>query len=79
MVKRYPVEVDTKVIPIWKPYAVEHTTLTSKQFHASIRWDMNKSFILYYIHRLKIHEQSILSRSFSFVFNSRIDSRYLAD
>ena len=40
---------------------------------------MNKTFILYTIHRHKIHEQSIFPRSFIFVFNSTIDSLYLID
>ena len=30
MVKMYPVEADTKVTSTQQPYAVEHTTLTSK-------------------------------------------------
>ena len=37
---------------------------------------MNKTFILYTIHRHKIHEQSIFPRSFIFVFNSIIDSLF---
>ena len=40
---------------------------------------MNKTFILYTIHRHKIHEQSIFSRFLIFVFNSTIDSLYLID
>ena len=40
---------------------------------------MNKTFIFSTIHRHKIHEQSIFSRSFIFVFNSKIDSLYLID
>ena len=75
----YPVEADTQVISIRQPYAVEHTTLISKQFHASTGCYINKTFILYTIHRHKIHEQSKFPRSFIFVFNSRIDSLYLAD
>ena len=79
MVKMYPVEADTKVISIRQPYAVEYTTLTSKQVHASTGCYINKNFILYTIHRHKIHEQSIFSISFIFVFNSTIDSLYLID
>ena len=40
---------------------------------------MNKTFVLYTIHRHKIYEQSIFHRSFIFVFNSTIDSLYLID
>ena len=79
MVKMCPVEANAKVISMWKPYAVEHTTLTSKQFHAFPACYINKTFILYTIHRHKIHEQSIFPRSFIFVFNSKIDSLYLTD
>ena len=62
----YPVDADTEVISMWKAYAVEHTTLTPKWCH------IKKTFVLYTIHRHKIHEQSLFSRSFIFVFNSRI-------
>ena len=41
----YPVEADTKVISMRQPYAVEHTTLISKQFHASRGYYINKTFI----------------------------------
>ena len=64
---------------MWQPYVVEHTTLLSKQFHASTGCYINKTFILYTIHRRKIHEQSIFPRPFIFVFNSRTDSLYLTD
>ena len=57
----------------------ERTTLISKQFHASTGCYINKTFLLQTIHRHKIHEQSVFPRSFIFVFNSRIDSLYLAD
>ena len=56
----------------------EHTTLISKQVHASIH-TLNKTFILYTIHRHKIHEQAIFPRSFIFLFNSTIDSLSLID
>ena len=77
MVKRYPLEADTKV----NAAAIcshEHTTLKSKQFHASAGCYLNKTFILCNkIH--EIHEQSIFPRSSIFVFNSTIDSLYLTD
>ena len=77
MVKMYPVEADTKVISVRQSYAIEHTTLTSKQFHESTGCYISKTFILYIIHRHKINDQSIFPRSSIFVFNSRIDSLYL--
>ena len=79
MVKIYPVEIGTKVIPMQQPYAVGHTTSTSKQFHASTGCEINKTSILYTIHRHKTHEQWVLPRSFILEFNSRIDSLYLRD
>ena len=75
----YPLEVDTKVISVRQSCALEHTTLTSKQFHASTGCYINKTFILCTIHQHKTHEQAIFSRSLSFVFNSRINSLYLTD
>ena len=75
----YPVEAGTKVMSMRQPYAVEHTILTSKQFHAFTGYYINKTFILYTIHGYKIHAQSTFPRSFIFAFNSRIDSLYLAD
>ena len=77
MVKMYPVEVVTKVISMWQPYALELTTLISEQFYACTRCYINKNFILYAIHRHKRHK--IAPRSFIFVYNSRIDSFYLTD
>ena len=51
MVKMYTLETDTKVISMRQPYAVEHTTLTSKQFYASTVCCINKTFILYTIYQ----------------------------
>ena len=79
MVKMYPAEGYGSHIQLImrQPYAVEHTTLISKQFHASTGSYVNKIFILYTIHQDKLLEQSIFPRSFTFVFNSRIGSLYL--
>ena len=60
-------------------YPVEHTTLTSKQFHAPTWCYINKTFNLGTIHRHKIQEQSIFLRSFVSGFNSSIDAVYLTD
>ena len=57
----FSVEEDTKVTSMRTPHAVEYTKLISKQFHASTGCYMNKTFILYTIHRHKIHEQSIIA------------------
>ena len=65
MVKMYPVEAGISML---QPYAVEHTTLTSKQFHVFTGCYINKTFILYTIHRHKIHEQLIFH---SYIFNFR--------
>ena len=46
----------------------EHTTLLSKRFHSSTGCCINKTFVLYTIHRHKTHEQSIFLRSFILVF-----------
>ena len=59
MIKICPVEAGTKAISMQEPYAVEHTTMISKQFHGSTGCYINKAFILYTIHRHKIQEQSI--------------------
>ena len=64
---------------MWQPYVVQHTTLLSKQFHASTGCYIYKTFILYTVHGRKIHEQSTFPRPFIFVFNSRTDSLYLTD
>ena len=45
-----------------QPYAVEHTTLISKKFHASAGCYINKTFIFYPIHRHKVSEQSIFEQ-----------------
>ena len=74
----YPVEAVTNLMSMRQPHA-EHTTLISKQFHASPGRYISKSLILYPTHRHKIHGQSIFSRFFIFVFNSAIDSLYLTD
>ena len=61
-------KADTKVISMRQPYAVEHTKLISKQFHASTGCYINRTFILCTTHRHKIHEQSIfIDLSFSFL------------
>ena len=73
----YPLEEDFKVISMRQPFAVELTTLKSKQFHSSMRCCISKTFILCTIHRDKIHEQPIFPRAFIFVLNSRIVSVYL--
>ena len=52
--------------------------MISKQLHTSTGCYINKTFLLYIIHRHKIHEQSIFPRSFIFL-NSTIDSLYLID
>ena len=70
----YPVEADNKAI-----CSHEHTILITKQFHVSTGCYINKNFIFYTIHQHKIHEQSILPRSFISFFDSRIDSVYLTD
>ena len=57
----------------------ELTTLISKQFHASKGFCINKTFILYTIHRHEIHEKSIFPRFLIFGFNFRLDSLYLTD
>ena len=67
LVKMHSLKADTKV---------EHTTLTSKQFHVFVGCYINKTFDLCTIQRHKIHEQSTFSRPFIFVFNSRIDSLF---
>ena len=62
MVKIYIVETDTAVMSMQQPYAVEHTTLISKKFHASAGCYINKTFIFYPIHRHKVSEQSIFEQ-----------------
>ena len=42
----YPLEADIKMISVRRPYAVEHTTFTSKQFHAFTGCYINEIFIL---------------------------------
>ena len=68
----YPVEADNKAI-----CSHERIILITKQFHVSTGCYINKTFIFYTIHQHKIHEQSILPRSFILFFDSRIDSVYL--
>ena len=48
MIQMYPLKADTKVISIRQPYAVEHTTLASKQFHAPTGCYINNFYSLYY-------------------------------
>ena len=55
----------------------KHTTLISRQVHASTGWIKLLFFKL--VHWHKIHAQSIFPRSFIFVFNSAIVSLYLTD
>ena len=70
----YPAEADNKAI-----CSHERIILITKQFHVSTGCYINKTFIFYTIHQHKIHEQSILPRSFILFFDSRIDSVYLTD
>ena len=79
MIQIYPVEADTSNINVAAINNHEHTTLLLKQLRASKGCYINKTFILYIIHRHKIHKQSIFPRFFIFVFNLKIDSPYLID
>ena len=63
MVKMYPLEADTRLISIRKPYAVEYTTLTSKQLHPSM--GCYNIYYLFYCQQ-KIPNKSILSGSLCF-------------
>ena len=79
MVKMYIEEENTKVVSIQQPYTVEHITLTSKKFHASMVCYRIKIFIFCTIYQHKIHEQLVFPRSLIFVFNSRKYLLYLTD
>ena len=70
------VEAD-KVISMRQPYTTGAYRIDIKTGSCIHR--MNKTFILYTLHRHEIHEQSIFPKSFIFVFNSTIDSLYLID
>ena len=47
MVRMYTLKADTKVISMGQPHAIEHNTLTSKQFHACTGCYINKTFIFF--------------------------------